>query len=408
MADQAQQQQMPPPPPQNDQQQQQHQQQQQQQQQQMVNPVNQPAGQVPIVQAQVVPAANGNMDLKIQQTKLPEFWGQKDKDSISANEFVKRVDKLKSANNWSEKVAFDNVGLALKGEANIWLDSQVTLKHIEGDREQWSIIRPYFKEEFATESDDKLILDGLAHMAMRPTENVRSFFGRLNAVNKVIKDAYDSYTIKPAAPVPDNTGNITMPLANFQAYQKALIDNVMEFNILNQFRAALLPELRRVINLQPIETLDLDTAVRLATIELRSRDESKGSSKIQAVQQDEQDDNVEAITQNRQQRFAPSNQQNRGQQNRQNYRPQNNYRPNNQQQWRSGPNSNSGPGNNSNRNKTTCIFCKKLGHRQEDCRKRINANQPCLDANGKTFWPNINTTDNGAPIQALQDQDFQF
>ncbi len=55
-----------------------------------------------------------------------------------------------------------------------------------------------FKEEFATESDDKLILDGLAHMAMRPTENVRSFFGRLNAVNKVIKDAYDSYTIKPA------------------------------------------------------------------------------------------------------------------------------------------------------------------------------------------------------------------
>jgi hypothetical protein len=60
--------------------------------------------------------------------------------------------------------------------------------------EQWSIIRPYFKEEFATESDDKLILDGLAHMAMRPTENVRSFFGWINAVNKVIKDAYDSYT----------------------------------------------------------------------------------------------------------------------------------------------------------------------------------------------------------------------
>ena len=199
-----------------------------------------------------------------------------------------------------------------------------------------------------------------------------------------------------------------MPLANFQAYQKALIDNVMEFNILNQFRAALLPELRRVINLQPIETLDLDTAVRLATIELRSREESKGSSKIQAVQQDEQDDNVEAITQNRQKRFTPSNQQNRGQQNRQNYRPQNNYRPNNQQQWRSGPNSNSGPGNNSNRNKTTCIFCKKLGDRQEDCQKRINANQPCLDTSGKTFWPKINTTNNGAPIQALQDQDFQF
>jgi hypothetical protein len=423
MAEQPQQQLPPPPPPQDDQQQQQQLQQQQllqqqqqlqqqqllqQQQQQLVNPVQQPAGQVPIVQAQVVPGANGNMDLKIQQTKLPEFWGQKDKDSISANEFVKRVDKLKSANNWTEKVAFDNVGLALKGEANVWMDSQITLKHIEGDREQWSIIRPYFKEEFATESDDKLILDGLAHMAMRPTENVRSFFGRLNAVNKVIKDAYDSYTIKPAAPVPDHAGNISMPVADFQAYQKALINNVMEFNILNQFRAALLPELRRVINLQPIETLDLDTAVRLATIELRSRDESKGSSKIQAVQQDDQDENVEAISQSRQKKFTPSNQQNRGQQNRQNYRPQNNYRQNNPQQWRSGPNNNSGPGSNANRNKTTCIFCKNLGHRQEDCRKRINANKPCLDLSGKPFWPKINTTDNSAPIQALQDQDFQF
>ncbi len=149
-------------------------------------------------------------------------------------------------------------------------------------------------------------------MAMRPTENVRTFFGRLNAVNKVIKDAYDGYTLTPAEPVADNAGNITIPLADFRAYKKALIDNVMEFNILNQFRAALLPELRRVINLQPIHTLDLDTVVRLATIELRSKDESKGSSKIQAVQIQDEDENVEAITQNRQKKFTPSNQQNRG------------------------------------------------------------------------------------------------
>jgi hypothetical protein len=58
----------PPPPPQNAQQ---------------VNPIQPSAAQVPIFQAQVVPGANGNMDLKIQQTKLPEFWGQKEKDSIS-------------------------------------------------------------------------------------------------------------------------------------------------------------------------------------------------------------------------------------------------------------------------------------------------------------------------------------
>jgi hypothetical protein len=226
-------------------------------------------------------------------------------------------------------------------------------------------------------------------------------------VNTVILDAYQSYTLTPPDPAIDAMGNHVILPADLQAYKKALVENVVEFYILNQFRAALLPDLRRVINLQPMHTLDLDTAVRLATIKLRSKDEAKGTSKIQVVQQEEEEDNVEAITQNRQKKFTPSNQQNRGQQNRQNYRQPNNYR-NNNQQWRSNPNNNSGPGNNSNRNKTTCIFCQKLGHRQEDCRKRINTNQPCLDSTGKTFWPKINTTENGAPIQALQDQDFQF
>jgi hypothetical protein len=254
------------------------------------------------------------------------------------------------------------------------------------------------------ESDDKLILDGLAHMAMRPMENVRDFFGRLNKVNTVILDAYQGYTLAPQDPVPDANGNITMTRAEHQNYKKALVENVVEFYILNQFRAALLPDLRRVINLQPMHTLDLDTAVRLATIELRSKDEARGASKIQAIQQGDKEDNVEAISQNRQRGFSTN--QNQGQQDKsqncQNYQPQNNYRNNNQQQWR--PN----PGNNSNRNKMTCIFCRKQGHKQEDCRKRINANQPCLDLSGKPFWPKINLTENGAPIQSLQEQDFQF
>ena len=61
-----------------------------------VLPVVPPAGQVPIVQAQVNQNPNGNINLKLQQTKLPDFWGQKEKDSISAYKFVKRVDKIHS------------------------------------------------------------------------------------------------------------------------------------------------------------------------------------------------------------------------------------------------------------------------------------------------------------------------
>jgi hypothetical protein len=90
------------------------------------------------------------------------------------------------------------------------------------------IIRPFFKEEFATKSDDKLFLDGLAHMAMRPSENIRDFFGRLNKVNTIILDAYQGYTLAPQDPVRDQTGNITMTQAEHQAYKKALVENVVE------------------------------------------------------------------------------------------------------------------------------------------------------------------------------------
>jgi len=130
-----------------------------------------------INQAQVVQGADGQIALKVKQTKLPEFWRTKSKDSITANKFVKRIDNMSEANNWADNIAFSNFTMALRGSANTWLDSQVTLKGIKGDRKKWLIIKPFFKAEFAVESDDKLILDGLAFLAIKPSENVRDYFG---------------------------------------------------------------------------------------------------------------------------------------------------------------------------------------------------------------------------------------
>ena len=74
---------------------------------QQVHPIYQPDNYVPIVQAQVVQGADGGMSLKVQQTKLREFWGQNNKDSIAAREFVKQFDKMMPVNNRSNMVAFD-------------------------------------------------------------------------------------------------------------------------------------------------------------------------------------------------------------------------------------------------------------------------------------------------------------
>jgi hypothetical protein len=59
------------------------------------------------------------------------------------------------------------------------------------------------------------------------------------------------------------------------------------------------------------------------------------------------------------------------------------------------------------------MFCKIPNHRQEDCRKRIAANKPCLDTSGCPFWPKIksaaNNNQNQSPVALIQTlQDFQY
>jgi hypothetical protein len=41
-----------------------------------VNPVNNDNDGVPIHNAQAIQGADGGINLKVEQTKLPEFWGQ--------------------------------------------------------------------------------------------------------------------------------------------------------------------------------------------------------------------------------------------------------------------------------------------------------------------------------------------
>jgi hypothetical protein len=89
------------------------------QQQQGVNPVANQPGKVQVAHAQAVQGANGGINLKVKKAKLPEFWGQKDKDSIAAAEFAKRIDWIMSANGWTDEEAYHNFGMALCGSANI-------------------------------------------------------------------------------------------------------------------------------------------------------------------------------------------------------------------------------------------------------------------------------------------------
>jgi hypothetical protein len=125
-------------------------------------------------------------------------------------------------------------------------------------------------------------------MAMHSSENILDFFGHLNNVNCIILYAYKSYTLLPSEPALDAHGNIS--LAEMRAHYTARDENLGQFYLLNHFWAVLPVDLCRVINLQLMPTLDLDTAVRLATIELSSKEEARSTPRVHAVQPKEEDE----------------------------------------------------------------------------------------------------------------------
>jgi hypothetical protein len=58
------------------------------------------------------------------------------------------------------------------------------------------------------------------------------------------------------------------------------------------------------------------------------------------------------------------------------------------------------------RNQNLCFYCKRFNYRQEECRTRIQDNQPCMDAKGRKYWPRQYTDEETthetiSPISAL-------
>jgi hypothetical protein len=146
--------------------------------------------------------ANTNVMLKQELVKIPDFWGEKGKDTIMATQFMARIDECQVVNDWNDTTTYANFSLCLRGEAVEWLACTIRLHEFTAAQRTWTRIRPFFKKEFATCSDDKLIIDGLANLAHRPGENPRKFMSRLEKLFNMLHENYASYHVKPDRPAP--------------------------------------------------------------------------------------------------------------------------------------------------------------------------------------------------------------
>jgi hypothetical protein len=343
--------------------------------------------------------ANTNVTLKQELVKIPDFWGEKGKDTVTPTQFMARIDECQIANDWNDTTTYANFSLCLRGEADKWLASKVRLLELTPAQKTWTRIRPLFKKEFAACSDDKLIIDGLANLAHKPGENPRKFMSRLEKLFNTLHENYASYRIKPERPAPlqpqgTYTQDMLTAFANdsVRAYNKFLLAQV--------FWAAAPENVRKLLSHKDQTRMTVDDAYDTFFTDHRVENDKKERAMVNVI-----DDEQESGSASTEQDIAAFRPQQRQQQQRYGQQQTSNYRSNQTQQQKGKSNKNSYPKKTNNTtsqgnsgNGKFCAYCKILNHSQEECRKRMRDNKPCVNNQGKLYWPKVNsTTENNDP-----------
>jgi hypothetical protein len=132
-----------------------------------------------------IPAAPGggngptNFNIRVEQNKIPEFFGAKSKDTISAADFIRRLEDLAKTNRWTDAQTYHHFANSLRNPEQEWLSSIVDWNTDENVRLVWSDFKDLFKQENAVQTNDKLILEGLSNLAKKPNETTNELLTRI-------------------------------------------------------------------------------------------------------------------------------------------------------------------------------------------------------------------------------------
>jgi hypothetical protein len=349
---------------------------------------NDQAGQV--VQQNVPAGAQTTLTFKVEQSKVLDYWGQKAKDTVTANIFIRKIDDLARTNNWNDNTAYANVANMLKGFAWDWLFSTVEMLDWSVDQLTWTNLKPRFQKQFATQTDDKLIIDGLSNLAMSLNETIGELLVRITNTMVIIKESYTAYENKVEAPPQDgNRGYLDATATKWKS-----VNNVMPFFKIQLFRAALPGDIHKVVAQHNQNTITLEDMYQVATDTQREAG-SKTTLTVAAVYEDsnsdaeDDEDEIAAFQNKRSTRF------------------QSKLRKSNSMAQQCNNRYTSGAGSNSNQNCKYCFYCKIQNHTQEECWKRIWENKPCKDKQGLAYWPKVYVTSNSNSEQNERDQQGQ-
>jgi len=238
-----------------------------------------------------VPAAPGggangptNFNLRVEQNKILEFFGAKSKDTISAADFIRRLEDLAKTNRWMDTQTYHHFTNSLRNPAREWLSSIVDWNTDKNVRLVWSDFKDLFKQEYAVQTNDKLILEGLSNLAMKSNETTNELLTRITRTTRVIRESFDEYDAK--IPYPQNDLNGGISNARFRAFLRQYDAMWINFFKMNLFKAALTPELRSVVAQQEQETITIKRMYQVATTAQREL-KGKGPALVNEIREEE-------------------------------------------------------------------------------------------------------------------------
>lgn len=321
-------------------------------------------------QAQVV-------NLKIEQAKLPKFFGQQEKDTVTALYLINRINDLSAANNWSPEVAYSHFAMSVEGSASEWLTSQMD---IATSQKTWTWIEPRFRLEFMTDDNDCLLLDQLKKTEMRTNEKLRDYFSRINKLIRVLESTNTtSIALTPPANGETYTPDEVRRLLGKQRRQ------VYDHTQLKIFNAGLPQEIKSVVIQHKPE--DPDRAYSIARDQYQLIERKKLLAIDTPTEETPDIEPIQPSFRPQVQPFKPNNFQQNYRTSAFNMRPFGNKTNTFNRQSRPNNGYQNQPKNNLRKNGVICVFCHFNGHHQEDCRRRIQQDKPCIATDGKPYWP---------------------
>jgi len=104
-----------------------------------------------------------------------------------SNRLHQKIDYLARTNNCNNTTSYANVANALKGFPRDWLFTTAEMLDWSADQLTWTNLKPRFQKQFATQTDDKLIIDVLSNLAIGLNETTGELLARITNTMVIIK-----------------------------------------------------------------------------------------------------------------------------------------------------------------------------------------------------------------------------